>query len=328
MDIRLGVIDTISPEHSRDGTMPSEASIAGADNGRETTIEELKRELAEAREQQAATADILRVISSSPMDLQRVFADIAASAARLCDSLDVTINLVHGDVLRLVAHQGPIPIDAAVGQTQPLVRGVSPGRVVLDGRMIHVADMQVETAEHPEASERARRLGFRTTLAVPLIRADEAIGAIAIRRTEVRLFSDKQIALLKTFADQAVIAIENARLFEAEQIRTRELTERTQELTERTQELTEALQYQTATSDVLGVIAASPTDIQPVLQTLVESACRLCAAYDGIILLREGDWLQVKAHHGPIPVIVAKRKITRDWVNGRCVADRVQIHVR
>jgi GAF domain-containing protein/anti-sigma regulatory factor (Ser/Thr protein kinase) len=180
--------------------------------------------------------------------------------------------------------------------------------------------LQAETHEYPESGERARRLGFRTTLVVPLIRAGEAIGTISIRRTEVRPFTDRQIDLLKTFADQAVIAIENTRLFEAEQTRSRELTERTQELTE-------TLEYQTATSDVLGVIAASPTDIQPVLQTLVESACRLCAAYDGIILLREGEWLQVKAHHGPIPANVAKRKITRDWVNGRCVADRVQIHV-
>ena len=128
MGIRLGVIDTISPEHSRDGTMPSEASIAGADNGRETTIEELKRELAEAREQQAATADILRVISSSPMDLQRVFADIAASAARLCDAYDAVIRQVDGEVLRLVAHHGSVPVPGVL----PLSRGHVSARAVLD----------------------------------------------------------------------------------------------------------------------------------------------------------------------------------------------------
>ena len=195
----------------------------------------------------------------------------------------------------------------------PLTREVVGGRAVLDGKTIQVADVQAEMGEYPEGSHRARRVGHRTILAVPLMRVGEAIGVIAIRRTEVRQFTDRQIDLLKTFADQAVIAIENARLFKAEQASKRELTE--------------ALEYQMATSDVLGVIAASPTNIRPVLQTLVDSACRLCAAYDGIILLREGDWLQVRAHHGPIPVNVEKRKITRDWVNGRCVADGVQIHV-
>jgi signal transduction histidine kinase len=296
--------------------MPSEVSTVSGDK----SVEELRRELADAQEQQAATAEILRVISSSPMDLQRAFAEIAASAALLCDAYDAGIAQVEGDdILRVVAHHGPIPPRSP--GTYPLTRGFVTGRVVLDGRTIHVADLQAETDEYPEGSEGARRIGYRTILAVPLIRAGNASGVISLRRIEARLFSYKQIALLETFAHQAVIAIENARLFEVEQMRTRELTERTQELTE-------ALQYQTATSDVLGVIAASPTDIQLVLQTLVESACRLCAAYDGIVLLREGDWLQLKAHHGPIPVNVAKRKITRDWVSGRCVADRVQIHVQ
>src|SRR6516162_10341622 len=147
-----------------------------------------------------------------------------------------------------------------------------------------------------------------------MLKEEEALGSLVIIRQQARPFSKAEIGLIKTFANQAVIAIENTRLFEAEQASKRELQE--------------SLEYQTATSDVLGVIAASTTDIQPVLQTLVESACRLCAAYDGIILLREGDWLQVKAHHGPIPANVAKRKITRDWVNGRCVADCVQIHLQ
>src|SRR5262249_359662 len=182
-------------------------------------------------------------------------------------------------------------------------------------------DMQAEADEYPESYRRALQVGWRTALAVPLVHAGKAIGVIVIRRTKVRPFTDRQIELVKTFADQAVIAIENSRLFEAEQTRTRELTERTRELTE-------TLEYQTATSDVLGVIAPPPTNIQPVLQTLVESACRLCAAYDGIIQLREGDWLQVKAHHGPIPAGAAKGKITRDWVGGRCVADGVQIHLQ
>jgi signal transduction histidine kinase len=281
-------------------------------------IQELTKQLSEAREQQAATAEILRAISKSPSDIDRIFQEIATTAAHLCAAYDAGIFFqADGESLRLVAHHGPIP----PGDALPLKRGFLIGRAVLERRTIHVADLPAESQEYPEGSDRARRLGHRTIVAVPLIRASQAIGAIAVRRTEMRPFTDRQIALLETFADQAVIAIENTRLFEAEQTRSRQLRERTQELTE-------ALEYQTATSEVLGVITASAADIQPVLQTLVESACRLCAAYDGIILLREGDWLQVKAHHGPISANVAKRKITRDWVNGRCVADGVQIHVQ
>src|SRR5215471_3753324 len=116
------------------------------------TVEELRRELAEAQEQQAATAEILRIISSSPMDLQRVFAAVAASAARLCDAHDATINLLDGDVLRLVGHEGPIPV-GPIGSTLPLIRGILIARAVLVGRTIHIADLQAETDEYPEGSD-------------------------------------------------------------------------------------------------------------------------------------------------------------------------------
>src|SRR5215831_13449372 len=151
-------------------------------------VEELRRELAEAREQQATTAEILRVISGSPMDLQRVFAEIAASAARLCDAYDAMIRQVDGEVLRLVAHHGPIPTTPV----EPLSRGAAPGRAALDRQTIHIADLQAETGEYPEGSEDARRLGFRAILSVPLIRAGEAIGVITIRRTEAHPFTDRQ----------------------------------------------------------------------------------------------------------------------------------------
>src|SRR6476659_2740621 len=190
--------------------MSSEVSAAGADQDLRRANERLERELAEAREQQATTAEILRVISGSPMDSQRVFAEIAASAARLCDAYDAGILQVEGDVLRSVAHQGPIPTLGPVGRaTPPLVRGIVMGRAVLDRQTIQVADLQAEGDEYPEGSDFARRLGHRTILAVPLVRASEAIGVIVLRRTEVRPFTDRQIELLKTFADQAVIAIEN-----------------------------------------------------------------------------------------------------------------------
>ena len=121
-----------------------------------------------------------------------MFAEIAAGAARLCQAYDVAIRLVHTDFLRLVAHDGPIPLSDMLP-----TRGMTGGRAVLDRQTVHVADMQIEAREYPEGSKGARRLGFRTVLGVPLIRAGEAIGAIVIRRTEVRPFTDRQIGLLR-----------------------------------------------------------------------------------------------------------------------------------
>src|SRR5262249_8019823 len=254
--------------------MPSAESTANADRPLGCVVDALKRELeaksrelAEAREQQAATAGVLAAISSSPADLHRVFAEIAVSAARLCDAYDATIFQVDGDLLRLVAHHGSIPQD----NTLPLTREVVTGRAVLERRTIQVGDLQAESDEYPDGSERARWRGHRSILAVPLMRVDEAIGVIAIRRTEVRQFTDRQIDLLKTFADQAVIAIENTRLFEAEQASKRELQE--------------SLEYQTATSEVLGVISRSPNDLQLVLDTIVLTARRLCGDERAIVTM-------------------------------------------
>src|SRR5262249_854890 len=149
-------------------------------------------------------------ISSSPTDPGRVFAEIAESAARLCDAYDAAIRQVDGEGLRLVAHHGPMPI----ADTIPLIRGFLNGCAVLDRRTIHVAAVQTEIEQFPEDSDNARRLGHRTILAIPLISAGKAIGVIIIRRTRVRPFTDRQVGLLKIFADQAVIAIENTRLFQ------------------------------------------------------------------------------------------------------------------
>jgi signal transduction histidine kinase/putative methionine-R-sulfoxide reductase with GAF domain len=286
----------------------------------EQSLDELRRELAEAREQQVVTRAILGAISNFPTDPGRVFAEIAVNAARLCDGDDVGIFRVDGDCLRGVAHHGPIPAVGPIGHgTLPLARGLPPGRAVLDRKTLQVVDLQIETTEYPEGSEFARRLGFRAALAVPLMHAGTAIGVITIRRTDARPFDDRQVDLLRTFADQAVIAIENARLFEAEQASKRELEE--------------SLEYQTATSEVLNVISRSPTDVQPVFDMIAESARRLCQSNRAAIFrLRDGGFHTVSLV-GNVPNSL--REDMRKWVTvadrssiaGRVALDRRTVHV-
>ena len=273
--------------------------------------EALKRE-AEAVEQQTATSDVLKAISCSPSHVQPVFDMIAETAARLCEAIDVTIFQIDSDALRVVVHKGPIP-SATVGQTRPLVRETPTGRAVLDRRTIHVADVQAEINEYPEGRDRARRLGYRTILAAPLLHMGEAIGAIVIRRTDVRPFTDRQVDLLHTFANQAVIAIENVRLFNETQ---------------------EALERQTATSEILRVISQSPTDVQPVFDTIAANALRLCAApgsgvyrFDGelihVVALRNIDPGGVEAVRQAYP-----RPPTRGGATGRAILTRDVAYIR
>src|SRR5206468_2111076 len=231
-------------------------------------LEARNTELTEALTQQTATSEVLGVISRSPTDIQPVLDTVVESAARLCEAYDANIFLRRDNRLVLAAHHGRIHGASAIaralgtigGFTLSLDRGTLGGRTVLDARTVHIADVQVEAEEFPEASENARRLGFHTMLSVPLMREGVAIGAIQLPRTEVRLFTERQVALLKTFADQAVIAIENVRLFK--------------ELEARNRDLTEALEQQTATTDILRVIPQSPTDVQPVFDMIAESAAR------------------------------------------------------
>jgi GAF domain-containing protein len=255
-----------------------------------TELQAKNRDLTAALEQQTATADILRVISSSPTDVQPVFETIAENAARLCVSRDAHVFVRHRDLLRQVSHHGSIPIT----QTLPLVWGTANGRAVLEGRTVHVADMQVESSEFPEGSEIARRLGHRTVLIVPLMRDGAAVGAIAVRRTEVRLFTERQVALLQTFADQAVIAIENVRLFT-------ELQEKNRALTQAHAQVAESLEQQTATSDILRIISSSLTNVQPVFETIARSATILCEADLSHLYRFDGDLIHFAAEHGGTP---------------------------
>jgi GAF domain-containing protein len=238
-------------------------------------------ELSEALEQQIATSEILGVIAASPTNIKPVLEAIAENACRLCDAFDSVIFLSEDGRLRARAHHGAISI---LGEGPIDDRGWVTGRAFVDRAPVHVHDLQSAADEFPDGSERALRLGHRTTLGIPLLREDEAIGTLLIRRDEVRPFTDKQIALLTTFARQAVIAIENTRLFDAEQQRTRELTE--------------SLQQQTATADVLKVISRSTFDLTTVLQTLVESAAQLCDAQMTAITSPQQDTFYYVASYG------------------------------
>ena len=268
----------------------------------------LFQELKESLEQQTATSEILGVIASSPTDIQPVLDAVAERAAKLCDAGDAGVWRVDGDRRYRVAHFGAIPTADAPGGGPIIDRDTPPGRAIVDRKTIHVHDLQAAEAEFPGAKTRGIALGIRTLLAIPLLHAGVAIGAILIRRQEARPFSDRQIKLLETFADQAVIAIENVRLF---------------------QELKESLDQQTATSEILGVIASSPTDVQPVLDVVAANAARLCDAKDAIIHRRDGDLLRDAAHYGPISrtADATETPLNRDSVAGRAAVDRQVVHI-
>jgi signal transduction histidine kinase len=285
--------------------------------GLEQKVEARTAELREALQQQTATAEVLRVISGSPTDIQPVLDAVAERAARLCGAADALVLRVDGPLMRRAAHFGVI---VSVSQERPITRDSPSGRAIVDRRAIHIHDILEELArgDYPEARALQERTGFRTLLSVPLMLEDAVIGVITIRRLEVRPFTDKQIALLQTFADQAVIAIENVRLFN--------------ELQQRNAALTEALEQQTATSEILRVISSSPTDLQPVLEAVAANAARLCSADDVGILRVEGEVMRPAARYGrffaesvpadmPFP-------ITRGSVSGRAVIDRVTLHIR
>jgi GAF domain-containing protein/DNA-binding response OmpR family regulator/anti-sigma regulatory factor (Ser/Thr protein kinase) len=281
--------------------------------------ERLRAALGEALEQQIATSAILRVISSSPTDVQVVLDTVAENANRLCEAFDAAIFRRDGDRLLLVAHHGPIPTGRIDEFSLPLVRGSYNGRSVLDGRTIHVVDAQTEVDEFPEGSEFAQQFGFGSILSVPMVREGVAIGTISLRRTEVRLFTEQQVALLETFADQAVIAIENVRLFK--------------ELEARNGDLTEALEQQTATAEILRVISSSPTDVQPVFDAIARSATALCEATNGGVFRFDGGLIHLVAHHKWTPeALDAVRRVFpippgRGSVTARAILTRAVVNV-
>src|SRR5215472_2299826 len=292
-------------------SLQRESATASENERLSKELQERNTELREALEQQTATSEILGVIASSPTDIQPVVDVIAENAARICD--DAEIFQVDGDVLRLVAHHGHMPLVGALGSTiLPLSRDLISSRAVIDRQTIHISDvLQVLESEFPGVRARQRTAGTRTVLATPLMREETAVGVIVIRRKEVAPFSKKQINLLKIFADQSVIAIENVRLFK--------------EIQERNAELREALEHQTASSEVLSIISRSPTDVQPVLDAIVESAARVCGIDDVTLRLRDRDVMPARAHFGPIPI--GRVEINIDEPHHRWIREHGTLHI-
>ena len=244
-------------------------------------------DLGEFLQQQTATADVLKVISRSAFDLQTVLDTLVESAALLCEADMAAITRQkdgryfragsYGFTQEFMDYVKDVPVKPE--------RATIVGRTLLEGRVIHVPDTHADPDyTFPEGQKLSG--DPRTILGVPLLREGKPVGALALLRRAPRPFTDKQIELVTTFADQAVIAIENVRLFDEVQTKTRDLSE--------------ALTYQTGSSNILKVIASSPTDVGPVFKAIVESACELCKSYDAILRLREGETLHFSAHHGPI----------------------------
>ena len=277
---------------------PSAPKVSGrrkpsSTNGN-TKIALLERERDEALEQQKATAEVLRVISASPGDLKPVFDAILENATRICEAKFGNLLLREGDFYRNVSiHGAPVAFIEA-RRRDPLLRlskvsNTTLNRMAVKKRAVQIADIRNEPSYYadPQMLQFLEQTGARTVLSVPLLKENELVGAIAIYRTEVRPFTDKQIALVQNFAAQAVIAIENTRLLN---------------------ELRESLQQQTATADVLKVISSSPGELEPVFQAMLENATRICGASFGNLDLREGEVFRLAAMYNAPPAFAEQRR--------------------
>jgi GAF domain-containing protein/anti-sigma regulatory factor (Ser/Thr protein kinase) len=278
----------------------------------------LLNELRESLQQQTATADVLKVISRSAFDLQAVLDTLVKSAATLCEADTAAIWRPNGDVFEFLASFAFTPEYRALMERYPVPvgRGSIAGRTVLEARTVQVADVLAD----PEyaVAEVARTGGYRTLLGVPLMGEGTPIGVITLQRSTVRPFTDKQIELLTTFADQAVIAIENTRLFE--------------EVQARTYELSESLEYQTATSDVLSVISRSPNELQPVLDAMLQTAGRLCDAEFALFFkLDDGKYRVVGSNNAAAELVkhLSEHPINLDRASlvGRTALERRTVHL-
>jgi GAF domain-containing protein len=269
------------------------ADLKGENEGLRRSLGGAHAQVTEALEQQTATAEILRAISSSPTDVQPVVDTIAAWAAKLCEARHASVLRFDGELVHLVALHNMNPEGSDVLRNafpMPLSGEAWGVRAIRTRQVIHVPDVLEDQALAGLATEwtkGARLVGARAGLAVPMVREAQTVGAIVVLRPRPGRFTDKQIELLQTFADQAVIAIENVRLFK--------------ELTAKNDALTEALEQQTATSEILQVISQSPTEVQPVFETIVRNAVRLCGGVHGGVYHFDGQLVHSAAHDGYTP---------------------------
>ena len=299
-------------------------SLKSSPRGDETELVRLTRELKEALEQQNATSEVLQVISGSPSDLEPVFSTMLEKAVRICGASFGNIYRWDGEALNIVASYNTAAAFAEQRRKEPFrPRPVNPvGQMIESKKTVHVhnmAETEAYLSGDPVAVASVKIAGARTGLAVPMLKDNELIGAFTLGRQEIRDFSERQIALVTNFANQAVIAIENARLLN--------------ELRERTTDLTEALKQQTATSDVLQVISTSPGDLEPVFATMLENAVRLCEANFGDIYRWKDGGLRLLAQHNTPTAFAEERKRSQnispgsDSPTARMLATKMPIHI-
>jgi signal transduction histidine kinase/HAMP domain-containing protein len=271
----------------------------------EQRVEDRTAELRDTLEQPTATAEILQVISQSPTDVKPVLKAVASAARRFCGADDATIILREGNELVMADHVGSL--GQLLGERIPVDATSSSGRAVLERRTIHFPDIELlDPAEYGTAINMSRRTGVRAVLSAPMVRENEAIGTILLRKPVPGAFAPRQIELAETFAAQAVIAIQNVRLFT---------------------ELSESLEQQTATADILRVISQSPNDVTPVLDSVAKAAVRFCGAEDVVITLRDGDLWLIAAHDGPMPASLGTRQtLNRETSPGRAIIDAKTVH--
>ena len=270
---------------------PSSSSAAR----KETTVARLTRELKEARDRQRATAEVLSAISRSKFELQSILQSVVDTASQLCRADVSVIFRLEGGVYRFAAGYSLDPAYLEHERRTPISPGPGTvvGRAAMSREVVQIEDAWTDPLYEQKAAVKIS--GGRSMIGVPLMREGEPIGVIGLARTRVDPFTQREIELVTTFADQAVIAIENARLFEAEQQRTRELSD--------------SLERQTATSDVLGVISSSPGDLEPVFNAILANATRICQARFGTLYLREADGFRtVATYNAPTPYVKDRKR--------------------